>query len=180
VLFGAVSPSGRLPVTFYRSAEDLPPFSDYRMAGRTYRYFNGTPAYPFGAGLGYAPVSYGNLTATATAAGGATAQVTVTNQGALPTEEVVQLYVAPSPRLLTEPLRSLVAFRRVPLAPKETKTVTLDIPPASLTRVTPRGERSPVPGPWQITTSSLTTTVDIPAPNSPSAPPAISTPERTK
>jgi beta-glucosidase len=176
VLFGAASPSGRLPVTFYRSTGDLPPFSDYRMAGRTYRYFTGTPAYPFGAGLGYAPVSYGNLTTTATAAGGATVQVTVTNEGALPTEEVVQLYVAPSPRLPTDPLRSLVAFRRVPLAPQETKTVTLVIPPAALTRVTPKGERIPVPGPWQITTNSLTTQVDIP----PAAPPATDARERTK
>src|SRR5204863_484373 len=61
ILFGTYSPGGRLPVTFYKSVNDLPPFDDYKMAGRTYRYFNGTPLYPFGHGLSYTIFTYKNL-----------------------------------------------------------------------------------------------------------------------
>ncbi|HEY8924908.1 MAG TPA: glycoside hydrolase family 3 C-terminal domain-containing protein, partial [Polyangia bacterium] len=72
VLFGDVSPSGRLPVTFYRSVADLPPFDDYRMTNRTYRYFTGTPVYPFGAGHSYASIAYRDVAASPTPEGGAT------------------------------------------------------------------------------------------------------------
>ncbi len=154
VLFGVVSPSGRLPVTFYKSADDLPAFDDYRMAGRTYRYFAGAPAYPFGWGLTYAPVEYGGLTATAAPGGGATVHVTVTNSGNLPVDEVIQVYVTPPSRGATDPFRSLAAFRRVSLAPTERRAVDLEVAALAFTRVSSTGARTPVPGAWQVSVGS--------------------------
>lgn len=171
VLFGAVSPSGRLPVTFYRSIDDLPAFNDYRMAGRTYRYFPGAPAYPFGAGLGYAPVGYGELSATAAPGGGTTAHVTVTNRGTTPADEVIQVYVSPRERDASDPFRSLAAFRRVSLAPREIRAVSLEIGAQSFTRVLVSGARAPVPGPWEISAGSERATYVVPAPEG-AGPPA--------
>ena len=97
VLFGDYNPAGRLPVTFYKSVSDLPPFEDYAMKGRTYRYFTGTPLYPFGHGLSYTTFAYRNLRASAervTAAGTIGVSVDVTNSGAVAGDEVVQLYVS--------------------------------------------------------------------------------------
>ena len=84
VLFGDYNPAGRLPVTFYRSADDLPPFEDYRMAGRTYRYFTGEPLYPFGYGLSYTTFAYADLALDKTQVGDGetvTLRVDVTNTG---------------------------------------------------------------------------------------------------
>ena len=151
VLFGAVSPSGRLPVTFYQSVRDLPAFADYRMTNRTYRYFTGRPAYPFGAGLTYGPARYGPVTATAAEQGGMTVALTLTNPSAAPLEEVVQVYLSlPQPHAPADPLRSLAAFRRVSLPAGQSREVTLTIPASALTRVTASGERVAVAGRWRI------------------------------
>jgi beta-glucosidase len=104
VLFGDYNPAGRLPVTFYKSAADLPPFDDYSMKGRTYRFFTGQPLYPFGHGLSYTTFAYRNLKSDS---------VEVENTGAIAGEEVVQIYVN----------HSLANFERVFLRPKEHKTV---------------------------------------------------------
>lgn len=131
VLFGDYNPAGRLPVTFYRSAADLPPFESYAMRGRTYRYFTGEPLYPFGHGLSYTTFRYANLRASAPAFRGGdtvTVRVDVTNTGARAGEEVVQMYVRWPGSAVERPVRELKGFTRVPLAPGETRTVTFPLP----------------------------------------------------
>ena len=122
LLFGRVSPSGRLSVTFYRSADDLPAFTDYAMKNRTYRYFEGEALYPFGYGLSYTKFAYSD----ATYQNGAVS-VSVQNAGTRDADEVVQVYV----KDLTSPFavrnHSLCAFKRVVLAAGESKTVTLPV-----------------------------------------------------
>ena len=120
ILFGAVSPSGRLPVTFYRSVEDLPPFEDYAMVNRTYRYYTGEALYPFGFGLGYSRFVYQD----AAYANGAVS-VTVSNQGDLDADEVVQVYIKNMDSDLAVPNHRLCAFRRLTLGKGECATVTL-------------------------------------------------------
>ena len=135
VLFGDANPGGRLPVTFYRSVTDLPPFEDYRMAGRTYRFFGGTPLYPFGHGLSYTTFVYRNLRASAerlVAGDTVTVSVDITNTGARAGDEVVQLYVQHPDSKVERPLQDLRGYRRVALAQGETRTVTFPLAAASL------------------------------------------------
>jgi beta-glucosidase len=126
VLFGDYNPAGRLPVTFYRSTADLPPFEDYAMKGRTYRFFQGTPLYPFGHGLSYTTFRYDGLStsaATLPADGQVTVRVNVTNTGTRAGDEVVQLYVAYPNATVDRPIRDLRGYRRVNLQPGQTRTV---------------------------------------------------------
>ena len=122
ILFGEVSPSGRLPVTFYRGVEDLPDFEDYSMANRTYRYYHGEPLYPFGYGLGYTRFAYSD----AHYADGKMT-VTVENTGACDGDEVIQVYIKDHDSPCAVPCHSLCAFRRVALGEGEKATVTLPI-----------------------------------------------------
>jgi len=115
ILFGLESPSGRLPVTFYASTDDLPPFRDYTMKNRTYRYFQGRPVYPFGYGLSYVRFEYGAPLRTP---GHLT--VTVQNTGDRTADEIVQLYA-------TDGGPQLIAFRRIRLEPDEVKNVDFEI-----------------------------------------------------
>ncbi|MFP5389926.1 MAG: glycoside hydrolase family 3 C-terminal domain-containing protein [Gammaproteobacteria bacterium] len=150
LLAGDYSPAGRLPVTFYKSAEQLPSFSDYRMAGRTYRYFKGDVLYPFGHGLSYTRFSYKapTLSAKSIKAGDAVkATVQVTNAGKQDSDEVVQLYVA-KPKDGANP--SLAGFTRVNLKAGETRTVTLDVDARSLSQVDAKGVRKVVPGAYTL------------------------------
>jgi beta-glucosidase len=142
VLFGDYNPAGRLPVTFYKSAEDLPDFEDYHMAGRTYRYFTGEPLYPFGHGLSYTRFRYDTLSASAeTLSAGATLtlSVEVTNVGERAGDEVVQVYI--SAEREGYPLQQLVGFQRISLAPGETQTVGFSLSAAQFTRVRDDGVR---------------------------------------
>jgi beta-glucosidase len=135
VLFGDYSPGGRLPVTFYRSVNDLPPFDDYRMTGRTYRFFNGTPLYPFGYGLSYTTFAYKDLrTSTDTLRAGDTlsVRVDVTNTGARAGDEVVQLYAQHLGSAVDRPKKDLRGYKRVTLKPGETRSVELRVPASSL------------------------------------------------
>jgi beta-glucosidase len=116
VLFGDYNPGGRLPVTFYKSAEQLPPFTDYSMKGRTYRFFQGEPLYRFGHGLSYTSFAYRNLQLQS-----GKASVEVQNTGAVLGDEVVQAYVK----------GSLAGFRRITLKPGEKRTVELALPAAA-------------------------------------------------
>ena len=130
-LAGANNPSGRLPVTFYKSASQLPAFDDYAMKGRTYRYFKGDALYGFGYGLSYSTFQYSNLSARRTAKGAQIA-VRVKNASALEGDEVVQLYVNGSGGA-DDAIRQLRGFQRVHLKPGETRTVefalgTEDVP----------------------------------------------------
>jgi len=123
VLFGDYNPGGRLPVTFYKSADQLPPFTDYSMKGRTYRFFEGEPLFPFGYGLSYTTFAYRNLLLPKQASGGEPVRVSVDveNTGAVAGDEVVELYRK----------RSLAGFRRVTLAPGQRQTVEFTLPPGT-------------------------------------------------
>ncbi len=127
VLFGDYNPAGRLPVTIYRSTDDLPPFDDYAMANRTYRYFEGEALYPFGHGLSYTSFQYSDLQLDRnTASPGETVEVgvTVTNTGERAGEEVVQLYVKDLEASVARPQQALQGFARIQLAPGESRRVT--------------------------------------------------------
>lgn len=126
-LFGDFSPAGRLPVTFYRSTADLPPFQSYGMAGRTYRYFTGKPLYPFGYGLSYTSFRYGKV-AVATGKTGWQVRVPITNVGSRAGDEVVQVYARSLKRRPGDALRSLVGFARVPVAKGGSRTVSISVP----------------------------------------------------
>jgi beta-glucosidase len=140
VLFGDYNPAGRLPVTFYRSVSDLPAFDEYAMAGRTYRFFTGTPLYAFGHGLSYTTFRYSKLRTGKAPFGAKTfgttdtlsIQVDVTNSGRRAGDEVVQLYVRHPSSKVSRPIRDLRGFARVALKPGERRTVSLRVPVSSL------------------------------------------------
>lgn len=142
LLAGDFSPAGRLPLTFYKSAEQLPPFADYSMKGRTYRYFTGEPLYPFGYGLSYTTFAYGKpkLSRTAVKAGEPVElTVDVRNSGSRDGDEVVQLYVSRQGE--GAPIRSLKGFQRVHLKVGETKKVSFRLDAAALSIVDAKGTR---------------------------------------
>jgi beta-glucosidase len=148
LLAGDFSPSGRLPVTFYKSAEELPPFTDYAMKNRTYRYFTGEPLYPFGFGLGYTTFKYeaARVNKPNVAANGEViVSVDVTNTGAMAGDEVVQLYVS-HPGNEHAPLRSLQGFQRVHLGKGEKKTVEFRLRNRALAVVDEAGKFQIAPG----------------------------------
>jgi len=135
VLFGDYNPAGRLPVTFYGSVSDLPAFDDYRMAGRTYRFFKGQPLYPFGHGLSYTTFTYANLRTSADSAGTndtLLVSVDVANSGKRSGDEVVQMYVEHVGSSVERPIRDLRGYRRLTLEPGETRAVQLPLPISSL------------------------------------------------
>jgi beta-glucosidase len=141
-LSGKNNPAGRLPVTFYKSVDQLPPFEDYAMKGRTYRYFTGTPLYPFGYGLSYTKFSYSDLsvpTQTVAAGDPVSADVTVTNSGSREGDEVVQLYVK-FPNVPGAPLRALRGFQRVHLAAGASQKVHFELKNRDLIMVSEAGE----------------------------------------
>jgi beta-glucosidase len=131
LLFGEYNPSGRLPVTFYKSVNDLPDFKDYNMAGRTYRYFKGVPLWEFGYGLSYSSFTYKNLQVPVATNAGSEVKVAVevTNTGKMDGEEVVQVYVTDKEASAPVPLRSLAGLKRVFLKAGETKKVEIIIRP---------------------------------------------------
>lgn len=148
ILFGRVSPSGKLPVTFYRNEalEELPAFTDYSMRGRTYRYCKGTPLYPFGYGL-----TYGDVTVTGVTASRELAAVTVENRGRRATEDVVELYIRDQGAADAPIHPVLCGFIRLEtLEPGETRRVEIAIDPAAFTVVNAAGERIPGSGRWML------------------------------
>lgn len=153
ILTGKVNPSGRLPLTFYRSISDLPPFGDYAMAGRTYRYFAGTPVYPFGHGLSYTQFDYAPLTVRPAPGGahqGLRVMTRLTNTGDRAGDEIAQLYLNFPDRPGT-PRVALRGFQRIALRPGEDRTVTFDLSPRDLSSVTPDGARSVASGTYRVT-----------------------------
>lgn len=152
ILSGAYNPSGRLPVTFYTGVKELPPFEDYSMANRTYRYFTGKPLYPFGYGLSYTKFSYGALklsTAQVKAGDSLGIDVEVKNSGKLAGDEVAQLYLT-FPGAPGMPLKALRGVQRVSLQPGEAKTVHFDLKARDLSSVTPAGEIRVQPGNYTL------------------------------
>jgi beta-glucosidase len=144
VLFGDYNPAGRLPVTFYRSADDLPDFEDYSMKNRTYRYFTGTPLYPFGYGLSYTTFRYSKPDVSGSA-DNRTVKVTVTNTGTRDGDEVVQLYIS-NKRDFVTPIRALKGFQRIHLKAGASQTVEFPLTPNELSLVSPSGKTIPMKG----------------------------------
>jgi len=156
ILSGRTNPSGRLPLTFYSSIAELPPFGDYDMKGRTYRYFAGTPVYSFGHGLSYTTFSYASLKLDP-ARGGAERGVRVTtelrNTGARAGDEVAQLYLN-FPYEPGTPRVALRGFQRVTLQPGEARKIAFDLSPRDLSAVALDGSRRVLKGRYRVTVGS--------------------------
>ncbi|MGD0293468.1 MAG: glycoside hydrolase family 3 C-terminal domain-containing protein [Terracidiphilus sp.] len=140
-LSGRNNPAGRLPVTFYKDVTQVPPFEDYSMKGRTYRYFEGAPLYPFGYGLSYTTFTYSGLfipDSRITAGNPLIAEVTVTNTGLRAGDEVAQLYLS-FPKVPGAPLRALRGFQRVHLEAGASQRLRFEVQPRDLSMVTEDG-----------------------------------------
>jgi beta-glucosidase len=151
-LFGENNPSGRLPVTFYAGTSQLPPFDDYSMKGRTYRYFTGTPLYPFGFGLSYTSFKYsgGSLSSTHLQAGDSleiTAQIK--NTGDRDGDETAELYLIPK-NIPGAPIQSLVCFQKLHLPKDETRAIQCTIDARQLSLVDAAGNRNVQPGEYEL------------------------------
>lgn len=158
-LFGDVNPGGRLPVTFYTADQAMPAFDDYTMEGRTYRYFRGTPLYPFGHGLSYTRFDYGKLTLDASRiADNATlkVKVDVANTGKRAGDEVVQLYVRRREAKPGDAQQALRGFQRVHLAAGERRTVAFDLDAQQALRQydEARGAYAVLPGAYEVRVGS--------------------------
>jgi len=142
LMFGKYSPSGKLPVTFYETLDGLPEFTDYSMENRTYRYYNGTPLYPFGYGLTYGDVYCDGMEIKCMdEREGLKLEVTVKNDGQCHTDDVVQLYVKNPDSEYAVPNWSLCGFRRIFVKSKETKKIVFTVSFDSLKAVNQQGER---------------------------------------
>jgi beta-glucosidase len=151
-LAGANNPAGRLPVTFYASLDQVPPFDDYSMQGRTYRYFGGKPLYSFGYGLSYASFVYRNLRLSSEklqAGQPLSVETDVRNTAGISGDEVVELYLE-YPQSPGTPIRALKGFARVHLAPGETRHVAFKLNPRELSQVTEKGEHRIMPGSYTV------------------------------
>ena len=152
-LSGANDPSGRLPVTFYTGVDQLPPFTDYAMKNRTYRYFTGKPLYPFGYGLSYTRFAFSGLKLSAPhlkAGDPLTVDAVVKNVGTKAGDEVAQLYLT-FPKIPGAPLRALRGLARVHLEPGAQQAVHFDLSPRDLSSVTEAGDRVVAPGAYRLT-----------------------------
>ncbi|MCY4373083.1 MAG: glycoside hydrolase family 3 C-terminal domain-containing protein [Spirochaetaceae bacterium] len=153
VLYGDANPAGRLPVTFYGATRDLPPFDDYRMAGRTYRYFGGEPVFPFGFGLSYSRFTYRGLELAedAIAAGGRLSfSFEICNDSDIAGDEVIQIYFSAEDAGIDAPRCQLVAFERCRFAARESKRFERTIPAGELALVDADGNRAPRPGRYNL------------------------------
>ena len=163
VLSGQVNPGGRLPLTFYRSVDDLPPFGDYDMRGRTYRYFAGTPVYPFGHGLSYTRFAYGPLQLAPVggdAGQGLRVGVDVRNAGGRAGDEIAQLYLD-FPDIEGLPRIALRGFQRVSLAPGESRRLEFELDPRDLSAVDVEGVRQVMPGRYRVWVGSGQPDTDV-------------------
>jgi beta-glucosidase len=148
VLFGDYNPAGRLPVTYYKSIDQLPAFENYDMKGRTYRYFAGEPLYPFGYGLSYTTFSYSDLVIPGKLVAGnpVPVKVTVTNTGKTAGDEVVELYLTDEKASTPRPLRQLESFSRINLKPGESKVVEFKLEPRQFSIINNKDKRVIEPG----------------------------------
>ncbi len=148
VLFGDYNPAGRLPVTYYSSVDQLPPFDEYDMANRTYRYFTGVPLYPFGYGLSYTTFAYADLAVPEKTATGSDVKVTVTvtNTGDMAGDEVVQLYLTDEKASSPRPLRQLEGFKRIRLNAGESRTLEFTLKAEQLSLINSKDTRVIEPG----------------------------------
>jgi len=152
-LFGLTNPGGRLPVTFYRSASDLPAFDNYDMENRTYRYFTGDPLYPFGYGLSYTTFAYRNLEITPVeiqSGESVSVRIEVENSGGVLGDEVVQLYLTDVEAAQPIPQIQLQGFARLRLAPGEKQTVSFTLTPAQMSFAGEDGQWILEPGEFRV------------------------------
>jgi len=156
VLAGRADPGGRLPLTFYRGLADLPPFDDYSMKGRTYRYYAGMPVYPFGAGLSYTRFAYAPLQVEPVGGAfenGVVVSTEITNTGAREGSDVAQLYLVP-PGFEGAPRLALRGFQRVALKAGERRRISFRLTPRDLSFVTRDGLRQLMPGQYRLSVGS--------------------------
>jgi len=149
LLAGDFNPGGRLPVTFYKSVEQLPAFDDYSMSKRTYRYFDGQPLYPFGYGLSFTKFEYANAHAEKGGSNSVTLSVDVKNSGSKAGDEVVQVYLTHL-GVPGAPLRVLKGFKRIHLEAGQKQTVQFTLVDRDLSTVDEAGKRLVVPGKVQV------------------------------
>ena len=152
MLFGHAAPSGKLPLSFPKALDDLPPFEDYTMQGRTYRYAEVEPQYPFGFGLSYTRFVYDGIEAPAAIAAGdsLSVAVTLTNAGPVDSEEVVQVYISPAAPAPGDPLYTLAGFRRVAVPAGATQTVDFTLSPDELATFDDNGAAAMRPGSYRL------------------------------
>jgi beta-glucosidase len=160
VLFGSADPGGRLPVTFYASTTDLPPFSDYSMRERTYRYFSGQPLWPFGHGRSYTAFRYEDLRVEPADAPGTplVASLTVTNAGPRAGDDVVLAFVTHESAGPSAPRKALAGFRRVTLDAGASTRVSVPLDAEPLGVVDEHGVRQPATGNIKATVGNLSAT----------------------
>jgi beta-glucosidase len=152
VLFGDYNPAGRLPVTYYKSVDQIPAFENYDMAGKTYRFFTQEPLYPFGYGLSYTTFSYSDIIIPQSTVAGEKIKVTakVTNTGKVAGEEVVQLYLTDEKASTPRPVRQLEGFTRISLKPGESKVVEFTLDPRQFSIINNKNIRVIEPGYFTI------------------------------
>jgi beta-glucosidase len=152
VLFGDYNPAGRLPVTYYRSVDQISAFENYDMNGKTYRFFTKEPLYPFGYGLSYTFFRYSNLSMPEKIISGndIKVSVTVTNDGKLRGDEVVELYLTDEKASTPRPVRQLEGFKRISLDPGESKEVEFTLKPRQLSIINKKNKRVLEPGYFTI------------------------------
>lgn len=153
IIFGKVSPSGRLPITFPKSLDQLPPYEDYSMKGRTYKYMDEDPLYPFGYGLSYGSFTYGDLNISKSSISKdeeVSITVDVTNQSDIPSDEVVQLYLSDLEASVDVPNYQLYGVQRVNLGAKESKNITFTLQPSAFQMVDNDGNRVFEPGKFTV------------------------------
>ena len=148
VLFGDYNPAGRLPVTYYKSVDQIPAFAEYDMAGRTYKYFEGEPLYPFGYGLSYTTFDYSDLKLAKKAKVGTdvNVKVKVTNTGKVGGDEVVQLYLKDEEASTTRPKLQLEGFDRVYLNAGESKIIEFNLDARQFSMIGSNDKRVIEPG----------------------------------
>ena len=153
ILFGDHSPSGRLPLTFPQSIDQIPPFDDYNMTGRTYRYSNAEPLFPFGFGLSYTKFSYSDIGAVRTklkSGDSFSAAVKVTNMGTMDAEEVVQFYLSDLEATVPVPHFNLVGFERITLKASESRNITFTVTPEMMMLFDLDGKQRLEPGSFRL------------------------------
>ena len=152
ILFGEYNPAGRLPVTYYKSIDQIPTFENYDMTGKTYRFFSKEPLYPFGYGLSYTSFKYSDLSLPENAVAGdkVIVKATVTNTGKLAGDEVVELYLTDEKASTPRPIRQLEGFTRISLKPGESKVVELTLDPRQFSLINNKSKRVIEPGYFTI------------------------------
>lgn len=154
LIFGEFSPSGRLPVTFYHSVDDLPDFKNYAMDNRTYKYYQGEVLYPFGFGLSYAKIGYKDMAMSISDTRELTVSAQVSNKSNFDADEVVQVYLSMPDAPVKTPIRQLANFKHITLAANSTQHLSINITPEKLTYVDNLGVSQPYHGRLQVSVGS--------------------------